>query len=157
MKLCLSKFLFFVLEWGGGNYSHYSIDKRNFLLKFKHAKEQFLPQHTNYIKFNPNSTGQGQSWPCQLWRQIPDKILIYQIFILFDLFLQKHLPNLFELLTWPQKMTFWRTFWRFFVRNSVASLLCRHPRFRPVLMLLQTTRAREKSGRTEVRSAERRQ
>ncbi len=106
--------------------------------------------------FNPNSTGQGQSWPRQLWHQIPDKILIYQIF-LFDLFLQKRLQNLFELLTWRQKTTFWHPFWCFFIRSSVALLLCRHPHFRPVLLLLQTTRAREKSGQTKVRSAERRQ
>ncbi len=30
--------------------------------------------------FNPNTAGRGQSWPCQLLRQIPDKILIYRIF-----------------------------------------------------------------------------
>ncbi len=30
-------------------------------------------------------------------------------------FLQKHLPDLFELLTWPQKMRFWHPFWRIFV------------------------------------------
>ncbi len=33
------------------------------------------------------------------------------------LFLQKHLPNLLELLTWPQKMTYWRTFWRIFIKS----------------------------------------
>ncbi len=72
---------------------------------------------------------------------------------LFDLFLQKRLPILFELLTWHQKMTFWHPFWRFFVRTSVGSLLCRHPRFRPVLLLLQTTQAQEKSCQAVVRSA----
>ncbi len=48
----------------------------------------------------------------------------------FDLKLQENmqrkcLPKLSELLTWTQKMTFWRTFWRFFVRNPAASLPCR--------------------------------
>ncbi len=32
-----------------------------------------------FTNLNPNSTGQGQSWSHQLWRQSPDKILTYQI------------------------------------------------------------------------------
>ncbi len=46
------------------------------------------------------------------------------------LFLQKRLPSLFELLTWPQKMTFWLTFWRCFVRNPAAAPPCRPPPLR---------------------------
>ncbi len=44
---------------------------------------------------NPNWTGRGQSWPCQLWPQIAGKLIKY--FIFFYLFLQKRLPYLFEL------------------------------------------------------------
>jgi hypothetical protein len=32
------------------------------------------------ICINPRCTGQGQSWPFQIWRLIPDKILIYRIY-----------------------------------------------------------------------------
>jgi hypothetical protein len=39
----------------------------------------------------------------------------------FYLFLQKRLPDLFELMTWPQKMTFWHPFWHIFVRNQAAA------------------------------------
>ncbi len=62
-----------------------------------------------FFAVNPNWTGRGQSWPCQLWPQIAGKLLKYLIF--FYLFLQKRLPDLFELLTWPQKIRFWHPFW----------------------------------------------
>ncbi len=48
---------------------------------------------TNKTNINPNSTGQGQSWPRQLWRQIPDKILIYQIFF----YLTYSFRNIFQI------------------------------------------------------------
>ncbi len=50
-------------------------------------------------------------------------------------------------------MTFWCPFWRFFLRSSITALLCHHRPFRPVLLLLQTTRAREKSRWAVVRHA----
>ncbi len=69
--------------------------------------------------FNPNWTRRGQSWPCQLWPQIAGKLIKYFIFFLY-LFLQKRLPDLFELLTWPQKMMFWHLFWCISVRSKAA-------------------------------------
>jgi hypothetical protein len=71
------------------------------------------------LRINPNWTGLGQSWPCRLWPQIAGKRIKYFIF-LFYLFLQKRLSDLFELMTWPQKMTFWRPFWRIFVRSPAT-------------------------------------
>ncbi len=70
---------------------------------------------------------------------------ISDFFHIFDLVLQKRLPNLFELLIWHQKTTFWRPLWRFFIRSFVAALVRRHLRFWPVLLLLLTTHAWEKS------------
>jgi hypothetical protein len=74
-----------------------------------------------------------------------------------NLFLQKRLPDIFELLTWPQKITFKRPFWRFFVRNPTATSPAEPPPFRPVLLFIQTTWAREKSRRAVLRSTVRRQ
>ncbi len=86
---------------------------------------------------------------------------LYNVLFFLDVFLQKHLPNLYKLLTWHQKTMFWwpfwHPFWSFFVRTSVTLLLCRHPRFRPVLLLLQTTWVQEKSRRAMVRSVVQRQ
>jgi hypothetical protein len=92
---------------------------------------------------NPNSTDWGQSWPC--WHQIPDKILIYRIFKKIYLFLQKRILNIFELLTWHQ-------FWRFFIKSQSRRYPATTSRFRPVLLLLQTTQARENSCRAVVHS-----
>jgi hypothetical protein len=78
-------------------------------------------------EFNPDSTGWGQNWPCQLWRQIPDKPLIYRNFFKIYLFLQKLLPNLFELLMWPQKMMFRRQFFFFFCHRFSLDALLRTP------------------------------
>jgi hypothetical protein len=123
----------------------------------EHWKGTELSQNAklfNECTVNPNSTGWGQSWPRQLWRPIPDKILIYQI-LLNDLILQKLLPNLFELLTWRKKITFWCPFWLFFVRSPAAETHCRPPPpFHLVLLWIQTTRGREKSRRAMVRSPE---
>ncbi len=68
------------------------------------------------------------------------------------LFLQTCLQNLFELLTWTQKMMFWHTFWCIFVRISATAPPCRPPSFCSVLLLLQTTRRREKSRPAVIRS-----
>ncbi len=46
---------------------------------------------------------------------------LYIGFLKIYLFLQKCLPNLFELLIWCQKMMFWHPFKCFFVRSSVAA------------------------------------
>jgi hypothetical protein len=95
---------------------------------------------------NPNWTRWGQSWLCQLWPQIVGKHIKYFIsFLNTYLFQQKCLPNLFKLLTWPQKITFWHIFVR-----SLA-VVGTPPPFRSVLLTLQTSRGREKSGTALVR------
>ncbi len=74
---------------------------------------------------SPNSTGRGQNWPRQLtsnFRQTSHTSDFKKV-----TFLQKRLPNLFELLTWPQKMMFWCPFWPFFVRSSVTTRPCGPP------------------------------
>jgi hypothetical protein len=68
-----------------------------------------------------------------------------------DLFLQNRLPNLFELLTWPQKMMFWRPFWHFLSAVSHGATLP-ISLFHSVLLLIQTTWAGKKSRRAVVRS-----
>ncbi len=83
-------------------------------------KSLVYSSHKFVNTINPNWTGWGQSWPRRLWPQITGNFVSTSHFF-FDLFLQKRLPDLFELLTWPQKMTFKRPFWRFFVRNPAAA------------------------------------
>jgi hypothetical protein len=53
----------------------------------------------------------------------------------------------------PKKMTFWRPFWRFFVRSRAAETYCHPPPFHLILLCIQTTREREKSRRAVVHSA----
>jgi hypothetical protein len=60
------------------------------------------------------------------------------------LFLQKRLPSLFEILTWPQKMTFWLTFWQFFVRIPAAA-----PPWRPPPSASQHSNQFPVTGRVE--------
>ncbi len=81
----------------------------------------------------------------QLWCQIPDKILIYWICFKLTYSCRNVLQIFLSFLKWHQKMTFWHPFWHFFVRSSVTERLCHPPCFQPVLLLLQTTWAREKS------------
>jgi hypothetical protein len=78
-------------------------------------------------------------------------------FFKIDLFLQKRLANLSKLLKWRQKIMFWRPFWRFFIRSRAAETDCRPPPFRLVLLCIQTTRGREKSRQSVVRSPVQRQ
>ncbi len=84
----------------------------------------FKPLSVNWRAFNPNSTGQGQSWPRQLWRQIPDKILGF-------FYLTFSCKNVFQIFFnfWHdvKKQHFDVHFDVFFVRRSVVSLLCHHP------------------------------
>jgi hypothetical protein len=61
--------------------------------------------------------------------------------------------NLFELLTWHQKMMFFlHPFSCIFVRRPAAPPPCWPPPFRSVLLFFQTTHGWEKSGRAMVRS-----
>jgi hypothetical protein len=58
--------------------------QRGRIAKMQNSKHFFvnlaLPLKRQLTYITPNCTGRGQSWPCQLWHQIPDKILIYPIF-----------------------------------------------------------------------------
>jgi hypothetical protein len=68
---------------------------------------------------NSNWTGRGQSWPPRLWPQISEKLIRYLVF--FCTYSCRTVFRIsFELLTWPQKMTFWCPFWRIFVRSPAA-------------------------------------
>ncbi len=60
------------------------------------------------------------------------------------LFLQKHLPNLFEPHRGGQKIMLWCTFWWMCIKSS-AGTPAAVPRFRSVLLLFQTTQRKEKS------------
>ncbi len=80
-----------------------------------------------------------------------------RIFLKIDLFLQKRLANLFELLTWCKKMMFCHPFWCFFIRSQAAETYCWPPPPRLVLLCIQTTRGQEKSRWAVVRTAVRRQ
>ncbi len=63
-----------------------------------------------------------------------------------NLFLQKRLPDLFELLTWCQKMMLWHPFSYIFIRSPAAAPPYRTLPFHLVLLLLQTTQGRRSPG-----------
>ncbi len=60
---------------------------------------------------NPNCTGQDQSWPRQLWREIPEKFVCFGFL--------KNIPT--------PAMTFWCPFWCIFIRSLAAATPCRPP------------------------------
>jgi hypothetical protein len=78
---------------------------------------------------------------------------MYQIFFKIYLFLQKHLPNLYELRTWHEKMIFWHSFRCFFIRSLATETHWRPPSFRLVLLWIQTMWGLEKSRQAVVHSA----
>ncbi len=91
-------------------------------------KNHFIFNNLNVNdQVNPNCTGQGQTWPRQLWCQIPDKNSYISEFKKNTCSCKKRLPNLFQLLTLPHKMTYWHPFWCIFIISLAATTPCWTP------------------------------
>ncbi len=93
-------------------------------------------------------------WPGEVKVDLANFDLKLQENLLSTLFFGK-ISNLAEMSSksfWTSDMTSKMTFWLIFVRSLAAVPLCWPPSFHSVLLLLETTRGREKSGQAEVRS-----
>ncbi len=105
---------------------------------------------------NPNSTGRGQSWPCWLWRQFPNKILICQIFFNWPVPAETSCESF-----WTSDMTSKNDVLMSiltFIRQKLGrGDILPPPPFRLVLLSIQITRGREKSRWALVRSTVQRQ
>ncbi len=67
--------------------------------------------------FNPNWTGQGQSWPRQLWPQIAGKLIIFFLWPIPA----KTSSGSFGTSDMTSKIMFWHPCWRIFVRRLAAA------------------------------------
>ncbi len=76
--------------------------------------------------FNPNWTGQGQSWPRRLWPQIAGKLIKYFIFYFWPIPAETSSGS-FWTSDMTSKMTSWNPFCRIFVRSLAAASLAEHP------------------------------
>ncbi len=97
------------------------------------------------LDFNPNCTGWGQSWPCQLLHQIPDKIHIYRIFSKIPILAEAFFPPIF-LNTWHDiKKWHFDVHFDIFCQKPSRDTTLPIPPFRSVLLLVQNPGTREKS------------
>ncbi len=113
-----------------------------------HRASDKMPHYWSLV--NPNCARRGQSWPRQLWHQIPDKILMYKIFLNTCSY-----RNVFWVfLNLRHDIKKWCFDVHFDVFSSEVRPKCHpaNPPFCSVLLLLQTIRGWEKARRAVFRS-----